>query len=189
MYSSSAGIMIATQNDYLAASATSFSQLTDHNRDGIDLSYEVIEKASRMADGTMRKYVVAKKRKVALSWKDLPSGTLGPYNSSSAGNSGLTMTVDGNKGGAWMKTFYEANLFKPVRVRIIHSKDVGPGLSASAYTASSFFPSPYITASGTKSAIGGYEEFWGFIDNFSYTVSKRYTITDLVDISMSFVEI
>jgi hypothetical protein len=189
VYNSSAAILLATQNDYLAASATAFSQLTDHNRQPINLSYEVIDKAARMADGTMRKYVVAKKRKISVSWQDLPSGTLGPYNSSSAGNSGYTMTVDGNRGGAWMKTFYEANLFKPVRVRIMHSKDVGPGLSASAYTASSFFPSPYITASGAQTKVGGYEEFWAFIDNFSYDVNKRYTLTDLVSISMSFTEI
>jgi hypothetical protein len=104
-------------------------------------------------------------------------------------NFGYTMTVDGNKGGAWMKTFYEANLFKPVRVRIIHSKDVGPGLSASAYTASSFFPSPYMTASGALTKVGGYEEFWAFIDDFSYDVVKRYSLTDIVNISMSFVEI
>jgi hypothetical protein len=188
-YSSYAGILVATQSDYLAASATSFSQLTDHNRDALSLSYEVIEKASRMADGTLRKYVVAKKRKVSTSWKELPSGTLGPYNSSSAGNGGLTMTVDGNRGGAWMKTFYEANLFKPVRVRIMHSKDIGPGLSASAYAASSFFPSPYITASGALTKVGGYEEFWAFIDNFSYDVVKRYALTDIVNISMSFTEI
>lgn len=189
MYSSYSGLMIATQNDYLNASATAFSQLTDHNRDSLNLSYEVIEKASRMADGTLRKYVVAKKRKLSTSWKELPSGTLNPYNSSSAGNSGLTMTVDGNRGGAWMKTFYEANLFKPVRVRVMHSKDVGPGLSASAYTASSFFPSPYMTASGALTKVGGYEEFWAFIDNFDYTIVKRYGLTDIVDISMSFVEI
>jgi hypothetical protein len=137
----------------------------------------------------MRKYVVAKKRKMSVSWKDLPSGTSTPFNPNTAGMNGYTFTVDGNKGGAWMKTFYEANLFKPVRVRIIHSKDVGPGLSASAYTASSFFPSPYMTASGALAKVGGYEEFWAFIDNFSYNVTKRYSMTDLVDISMSFVEI
>jgi len=188
-YSSSAGILVATQNDYLAASATAFSQLTDHNRSGMDLSYEVIEKASRMADGTLRKYVVAKKRKVSVSWNELPSGTSTPFNPNTSGNSGLTFTADGNKGGAWMKTFYEANLFKPIRVRIIHSKDVGPGLSASAYTASSFFPSPYMTASGALTKVGGYEEFWAFIDNFNYTIVKRYGLTDFVDISMNFVEI
>lgn len=195
MYNASAAILVATQSDYNsntnpATNSNVFSQLTDHNRGNLEMSYEVIDKSARMADGTMRKYVVAKKRKLSVSWNELPAGTSTPYNPSTTGNNGLTFTVDGNRGGAWMKTFYETNLFKPVRVRLIHSKDVGAGTSASAYTASSFFPAPYMSASAaSQSQTGGYEEFWAFIDSFSYSVTKRLALTDYVDISMSFVEV
>jgi hypothetical protein len=333
MYSSSAALLLATQSDYNSSSTTAFSQLTDHNRQPLNLTYEVIDKAARMADGTMRKYVVAKKRKVSVSWQELPSGTGVPvsdydviqltpstvadvwtnstgntntvtpgqtytatanirrtssstanayiridwYNASNililptipgtsvsinnnswsqlsvtataptstayaivtinatpasitdyiyvksvtfAGNSvatsrfvagtnttisltyllnlnsGYTLTVDGNKGGAWMKAFYENNLFKPVRVRLVYSKDNNPitassGPTASAYAASSFYPSPYVSASAnsTTASVGGYDEFWAFMDSFSYDVTRRYTTTDIVNVSMTFTEI
>ena len=35
--------------------------LTDHNRQPISITYNLVEQADRMADGTMRKYVIARK--------------------------------------------------------------------------------------------------------------------------------
>jgi len=69
-YSSNAGIAIATQDN-----PNTFYQLTDHNRQPINFDYEIIERSARMANGTMRKFVVAKKMKISTSWRDLPSGT------------------------------------------------------------------------------------------------------------------
>jgi hypothetical protein len=166
-YNSNAGIAIATQT----ASSTFYS-LTDHNRTPITFDFEVIEKASRMADGTMRKYVVARKMKVNTAWQELPSGTFAPINGTSQG---YTMTVDGFKGGAWIKDFYENNMFKPVLVKITHSQD-----TASANSASAFYPSP--TASGS-------ETITAFISNFSYEVTKRFEYTDLVNVKIEFTEI
>jgi len=171
-YSASAGISLATQS-----ASSNFYSLTDHNRQSINLDYEIVEKSQRMADGTMRKYVVAKKRKVSVSWQNIPSGTSTPFNPENTQNSynGLTFTVDGYAGGAWMKSFYEDNLFKPVRLRIVHSDD-----DWSKNTASAFYPS-------TSSAAAEY--MWAFITNFSYDVVKRYTLTDFVNVSMGFTEI
>jgi hypothetical protein len=166
-YSSSAGIAIATQDN-----PNTFYPLTDHNRQPIAFDYEIIERSSRMADGTMRKFVVAKKIKVSTSWRDLPSGTFVP---TTGKNQGYNMTVDGYKGGAWIKDFYETNLFKPVYVKITHSQD-----SASANVASAFYPSPTASASETIQA---------FMTGLSYEVTKRYTFTDLVNITIDFTEI
>lgn len=48
------------------------NKITDHNRSELSISKERIENRKRMADGTLRSYVVAKKRKFSTSWKDLP---------------------------------------------------------------------------------------------------------------------
>ena len=170
MYSSSAGILVSTDN-------VNFYQLTDHNRQPIAMSYETVEKAQRMANGTMRKFVVAKKRKVSVSWNEIPSGTLSPYNptSSSLSMSGLTFTVDGNKGGAWMKSFYETNVFKPIYVKLVFSKDDYIQNAASA-----FYPSP---------ANPSYETFNAFITGFDYNIIKRLPLTDYVDVKFDFTEI
>jgi hypothetical protein len=171
-YSSLPAISLA----YQTASTTWFP-LTDHNRQPFDISYEIIEKSSRMADGTMRKYVVNKKKKLSVSWNDVPSGTGVPYNQvgSSSAVQNLTLTVDGYKGGAWIKSFYEANLFKPVYVRIVHSQD-----NALLNSSSAFYPS---------SSSAGAEYMWAFMSNFDYNVTKRYGYTDLVSIKIEFTEI
>jgi hypothetical protein len=174
-YSASSGLAVATSE-----APTVFYPLTDHNRQTMTIDFEVIEKVNRMADGTMRKFVVARKRKVSVSWSQLVSGTEKPYypvkgtTPASAAYGGNTMTVDGYKGGAWMKSFYEQNVFKPIKLRITHSGD-----DYTKNTASAFVPSP----------ISSGETFDCYITSFSYDISKRYTLTDLVDIKMEFTEI
>ena len=69
--------------------------ITDHNREALGISVERIEKKQRMANGTMRKYVVADKRTFSTSWEMLPKKTAD--------------TVDGFWGGEAMETFYNAN--------------------------------------------------------------------------------
>jgi hypothetical protein len=305
-YNANAGIAVATQS----ASST-FYYLTDHNRQPITFDFETIERSARMADGTMRKFVVAKKMKISTGWNDLPSGTgvpvsdydviqltpstvadvwtnsTGNTNTATPGqtytatanirrtssstasayirldwysasntlistspgtpvsinnnswsqisasavapattayaittinatpasitdyiyvksvnfagnsvatsrfvagtnttisltylsnlNSGYTMTVDGYKGGAWIKDFYETNLFKPVYVKITHSQD-----AASANAANAFYPSP---------SASGYEVIQAFMTSLTYEVTKRYTLTDLVNVRIEFTEI
>lgn len=170
-YNALAGISVAT-----SAASTTFYQLTDHNRQPITIDFDIMEKAARMADGTMRKYVVSRKRKVSVNWQDLPSGTGKPFNpsTSSAFNYGYTFTVDGNKGGAWIKSFYEQNVFKPIVVKVIHSGD-----NATTNADSAFYPSP--NSNG--------ESFNCFITSFKYDIIKRYELTDLVNVSIEFTEI
>lgn len=48
------------------------NKITDHNRSDLSVDVERIEEATRMANGTLRKYIVADKRSFSCSWDDLP---------------------------------------------------------------------------------------------------------------------
>jgi hypothetical protein len=71
-------------------------KVSDHNRSEIDISYERIENRKRMADGTMRTFVVAQKRNWKTSWKDLPRED--------------QQTADGFMGAESLKTWYDNHL-------------------------------------------------------------------------------
>src|SRR6478736_2542708 len=70
------------------------NDITEHNRAAVKVDIERIEMSDRMANGTMRKYVVADKRKWSTSWEMCPTDT--------------TKTVDGKWGGEAMLAFYSA---------------------------------------------------------------------------------
>ena len=48
-------------------------KLSDHNRNPIGITYTLVEQADRMANGTLRKYVVARKFVITADWKDFPT--------------------------------------------------------------------------------------------------------------------
>ena len=126
-------------------------RLSDHNRDPIQISYEIIENSQRMSNGTMRKYVIAKKLKVTTDWKDFPSQdvNLVDYNS-------------GSKGAAWIKAFYEANVFQPVWVKIVYSQETIPAQNQIPNDAS------YHDSKTSQAA-----PFLAFMTSFKYDVNKR----------------
>jgi hypothetical protein len=49
----------------VSLNGTTWYKLTDHNREPIGFSTELIETQSRMANGKMRKYVVAQKNNIS----------------------------------------------------------------------------------------------------------------------------
>ena len=53
--------------------STKWYELTDHNRSEISITPILIEKEARMANGTLRKFVVSKKDIISTSWSFLPS--------------------------------------------------------------------------------------------------------------------
>lgn len=71
------------------------NKISDHNRGELQVSNERIEDSQRMANGTMRKYVVADKRTFSTSWTDLPHNAM--------------HTVDGFWGKREMENFYYSN--------------------------------------------------------------------------------
>ena len=82
---------------------TSWEKITDHNRAPIQVSVERIESSNRMANGTMRRYVIAKKKEWTLSWDNLPSRR----NPVKGGKTGLT-TVDGGWAGEDIEAFHNS---------------------------------------------------------------------------------
>lgn len=71
------------------------SKISDHNRSPLEVEVERIERKSRMASGTLRKYLVAQKRTWTCSWDMLPTQT--------------AEVVDGGLNGPAMETFNTNN--------------------------------------------------------------------------------
>ena len=67
-------------------------KLTEHNRQPVSFSTSRIEKTQRMANGSMRKFFIADKRSISVSWSMLPSYS--------------AMTIDGGMGALDLKSFY-----------------------------------------------------------------------------------
>lgn len=72
------------------------TKVTDHNRSPLSIDVTRIEEPTRMANGTMRKFVIADKRTYSTDWSSVPH---------SAG-----FTVDGFWGKNEMETFYNQNI-------------------------------------------------------------------------------
>jgi hypothetical protein len=95
-----AGIQVSLDN-------VNWQKLTDHNREPISVSTELIESQARMANGRMRKYVVSQKNTISASWSYVPSKT--------------SETADLNHGAAWLDSFYRANVGSPIYLKVVES--------------------------------------------------------------------
>ena len=146
--------------------------LSDHNRQPIVIVPNRIEQVQRMADGSMRKFVIASKNVIDTSWTSLPSAsqTISSQAGKSLGSSTFTPTVDGKMGAGFIKAFYDANVFNPVYVKVTYAKDNSTGTSH------------------TASSTGSSQIFKTFITDFKYTINKRLTYLDYVDLSIQFTE-
>jgi hypothetical protein len=158
----------------VSLNGSTWYKLTDHNREPIKIDVEMIESSSRMANGAMRKYVVAKKHKISTSWAFLPTKT--------------AEAADGNFGGAWMESFYNANAGIPIYVKVIESKlNADPAVGAIPDESGANFKTAQTETSTTNAT--GSRTYSVFITSFSKTLSKRTPVADYVDISIEFTEI
>jgi hypothetical protein len=163
-YSIDAGIQ-------LSLDGSTWYALTDHNRQPITLSPTRIEQQQRMANGRMRKFVVANKQVIDCSWQFIPAASKIITSQSGLNVKSFAPTVDGKFGAAFMKAFYEQNLFVPIYVKLTYSTDNATGTNFQS------------------AQVGGTQTFQMFMTDFKYTITKRYTLTDYVDVSMQFTEI
>lgn len=69
------------------------NSLSEHNRAPVSISINRIEKMQRMSNGLMRKFFIADKKNISVSWSMLPSRA--------------SYTVDGFYGARDIKDFYE----------------------------------------------------------------------------------
>lgn len=155
-YAINAGIEISLNN-------STWYKLTDHNRSDIEIGSELIEKSSRMANGTMRKYVIAKKNTISTSWSRVPSQT--------------TYTVDENKSSEWLEAFYNANVGMPIYVKVTRAKETTPSTGVAPNEA---------TRATSLTATTIYQ---AFITSFSTTVVWRTPDRDFVNMNIEFTEI
>ena len=159
---------------HISINGTTWYKLTDHNRREIDISPLLIEKESRMANGTLRKFVVARKNIISVSWDFLPSK---PSSTGNTGNDAKFSIVDGNYSGAWIESFYNANVGIPIYLKVVASKHTDPQVGgvplANTYVSSSTGETTYQV----------------FMTGFSKTIRKRNPVTDFLDITLEFTEI
>jgi len=61
------------QGIQVSLDGSTWYKLSDHNRQPIDITYNLIEATDRMANGTLRKFIVARKFIIAADWTDFPT--------------------------------------------------------------------------------------------------------------------
>jgi hypothetical protein len=180
------------QGVQVSLDGTTWYSLTDHNRQPIDITYTLIEQTDRMANGTLRKYIIARKFVHKIEWKDLPSvdSYLVDYK-----NPIPTSSPYGPFGAAWIKAFYEGNYNSPIYVKFIfaQTKPIQNDVpSSSNYTDATQAPV------GTNPITGNsYNIYQAFMTTFTYNIQKRSlgnkitngTGYDLINLTIEFTEI
>ena len=147
----------------VSLNGTTWYKLTDHNREPIGFSTELIETQSRMANGKMRKYVVAQKNNISCSWKYVPSKQ--------------AECVDGFYSAAWLESFYKSNSGLPIYLKVVSSElDPDPALGA-------------VPAGTFATAQTGSKTYSVFMSDFTKTIINRTKLSDYVDMSIEFTEI
>ena len=188
---------------HLSIDGTTWYKLTDHNRDAINIKPELIESQSRMANGKMRKYVIAQKNKISTSWKYVPSVT-------SLIVDGQSQNADINYAAGWIESFYKANSGIPIYVKVISSEynteptmgnvpssssnNFKTAAELSTLNVASYTNSEEATAISIQSAAArpnatGSKTYSVFMTDFSKTIINRTKNTDYVDINIEFTEI
>ena len=184
-------------------------KLTDHNRDAITIKPELIEQQSRMANGKMRKYVVAQKNTISTSWKYVPTATDLKINQ-------LSQNADVNFAAAWLESFYKANAGIPIYLKVISSEyETEPTLGNVPSSANNNFKTAAELTfnSGTTGLVGssytalqqtnaindqqyaarpyatGFKVYNVYMTDFSKTIINRTKYSDYVDMSIEFTEI
>ena len=115
-------IQIYTSDPSIPGSTAVGYALTEHNRQPMQISYETIENSSRMANGTMRRFVTANKKKIHLSWQTVPTA------------GGSVFTADSNPGAAFVKSFYEENVYHPVWIKLSYAAEAWRGTGGTTGT-------------------------------------------------------
>jgi len=100
---------------WLRTGENTYEKLSDHNRSPLSEDPERIENKKRMADGTLRRYSVVKKRTFSCSWDMLPSS-----NSISGG----LQTVDGGMAGEDLERIYNT-INSPMRMVMRRGSAIG----------------------------------------------------------------
>jgi hypothetical protein len=167
-----AGVWISPDNN-------TWYKLTDDNRAPMQITPTRIEQVQRMADGTMRKFVIASKDVIDLSWTYIPSASSTLY--TGGGSTGpFSPTTDGNYGAGFMKAFYDQYVFQPIYVRIVKGTDNYLGTSQSSSQAGTF-TNP-LTISAVTPGYSLATATAGFV-TYTTSVAHGFSVGQIVDIA------
>jgi hypothetical protein len=155
---------------------TNWFNLTDHNRQPVQYTPQRIEQVQRMANGSMRKMVIANKALYDVSWQQTPTASQSITSQSGQTIPNYQPTVDGNYGAGFMKAFYDKYVFQPIWIQLTFATD--------NYNGNAHVPSKLVSPS-----TGNNQILKVFMTDFKYTVTKRLTLLDYVDVTMQFTEV
>lgn len=101
--------------DTSSTSTPSWQKVSEHNREPSSININRIEKTQRMSNGFLRKYWIADKKSLSVSWKMLPSRS--------------TLTVDGGWGAVDIQEYYSlaSKGRSSFKVKIVYGKEVVSG--------------------------------------------------------------
>jgi hypothetical protein len=87
-----------------------WAKLSEHNRQPMSIGQNRIQKATRMSNGTLRKFFIADKRELSTSWNMLPSFS--------------NMTIDAGYGALDLKSYFEGAKGQGVfKIKIVYGKN------------------------------------------------------------------
>jgi hypothetical protein len=87
-----------------------WAKLSEHNRQPMSVGQNRIQKATRMSNGTLRKFFIADKREFSTSWNMLPSFS--------------NMTIDAGYGALDLKSYFEGAKGQGVfKLKIVYGKN------------------------------------------------------------------
>lgn len=101
--------------DTSSTSTPTWQKISEHNRTPARIDPIRIEKTQRMANGLLRKYFIADKKTLSVSWNMLPSRS--------------TLTVDGGWGAVDMQEYYNLATKGQAtfKVKIVYGKELSGG--------------------------------------------------------------
>lgn len=168
----SAGIWISPDNN-------TWYKLTDDNRSPLQIVPNRIEQSQRMADGTLRKFVIASKDIIDTSWSYVPSASTTLY--TGGGVSGpFSPTTDGNYGAAFLKAFHDQYVYQPIYVRIVKGTDNYFGTSQASSQTGTFTNPLSITTITPGYSIATPSS--GFV-TYTTSISHGFSVGQIVDIA------
>jgi hypothetical protein len=140
---------------------TDYIFLTDDNRSALQVSIERIEFRKRMVNGRMRTYHVTDKKSFSVSWSELPSRNVGISEYKVSNN-------DAWAAGRKMKEWYDDH--------------------NNSFWLMLIYDTPDAEGVGTIPLRNRVEKYNVFFDSFDYSVTKRGSLYDHWEVSMSLVE-
>lgn len=167
--------------------------LTEHNRREAQVSLDIIGNGQRSVVGTMRKYTVATKRSISVSWENVPAD----YYHTLDGQIVPTSLVKVGMGGNDMLEFYKAYYNKPIYLYVLNRNALKTAGVTQANINTDLANATNVDVASQTASLGEHgDRFTVLFSEFSYNIVKRgvkmenqTAFTDFWNVNMSFEEV